>query len=141
MMSKWFNKVAILVLVLGAAVSVAHADSRGQFGATGAYQFENSSFMIQGRYVQPLSPKTRVVPAVAYDFDLEEVVLDLDLHIVNPGTRYYGIGGINYADSDTGLNFGIGMHFKYNEKTPGFGELKYIFFGWSGVVLSVGVLF
>jgi len=140
-MTQCFFKAAIVLLILGAAVSVACAENKGQFGASAAYHFENSSFMLQGRYVQPLSPKTRVAPAVAYDFDLEEVVLDLDLHIVNPGTRYYGIGGINYGDSDTGLNFGIGMHFNYNEKTPGFGELKYIFFGWSGVVLSVGAYF
>ncbi|WP_455223438.1 hypothetical protein [Kaarinaea lacus] len=140
-MTKYLLKAAFFLLALGGPTTSAYAESQGQFGASGAYHFKNSSFMAQGRYIKPLSPKTRLVPAVAFDFDLEEAVLDLDLHIINPGTRYYGIGGINYGDSDTGLNFGIGMNFNYNEKTKGFGELKYIFFGWSGFVLSVGALF
>jgi hypothetical protein len=121
--------------------SSGHADSRDQFGASGAYHFKNSSLMLQGRYVKPISPKTRVAPAIAFDFDLEEAILDLDLQVLNPGTRYYGIGGINYGDSDTGLNIGMGMNFNYNEKTQGYGEIKYIFFGWSGFVLNIGAYF
>ena len=122
-------------------VSPVHADNKGQFGASGAIHFKNKSFMAQGRYIKQISPKTRIAPAIAFDFDLEEVVLDVDLQIINPGTRYYGLAGYNYGDSDSGLNIGMGMHFNYNEKTKGFGELKYIFFGWSGVVLNVGVYF
>jgi len=119
----------------------AYADNKGQFGASGAIHFDNQSFMAQGRYIRQISPKTSIAPAVAFDFDLEEVVLDLDLQIVNPGTRYYALGGLNYGDSDVGMNLGMGMNFNYNEKTKGFGELKYIFFGWSGLVLNVGVYF
>ena len=132
---------ALLVLSAIGANSKVHADNQGQFGASGAFHFKNSSLMLQGRYNKSISPKTRVVPAIAFDFDLEEVVADLDLHVINPGTRYYGVGGLNYGDSDTGLNLGIGMNFNYNEKTRGFGEIKYIFFGWSGFVLNVGAYF
>ncbi|MCI0505721.1 MAG: hypothetical protein L0Z73_06370 [Gammaproteobacteria bacterium] len=132
---------SLLALTLICAGTSAHAERSGQYGASGAFHFKNSSLMVQGRHVKPVSPKTRIAPAIAFDFDLEEVVLDLDFQILNPGTRYYGLGGINYADSDTGLNFGIGMNFNYNAARKGYGELKYIFFGWSGFVVNAGVYF
>ncbi|WP_455218518.1 hypothetical protein [Kaarinaea lacus] len=118
-----------------------HASNKNQFGMSGAFHFDNSSLMVQGRYIRQISPKVSFVPAAAFDFDLDELVLDIDLQIINPGTRYYGLGGVNYADSDMGMNIGMGMNFNYNEKTKGFGEIKYIFFGWSGAVLNVGVYF
>ncbi|WP_455206987.1 hypothetical protein [Kaarinaea lacus] len=134
------------IIIVGALLALitatsAHADNQGKFGASGAFHFKNSSLMLEGRYVKQISLKTLIAPAIAYDFDLEEVVLDLNFQILNPGTRYYGLGGINYTDSDSGLNIGMGMNFKYNEKTQGYGEIKYIFFGWSGFVLNVGVYF
>ncbi|HEY5601821.1 MAG TPA: hypothetical protein VIM41_01810 [Gammaproteobacteria bacterium] len=132
---------ALLVSMLIGGSTPAFAERSGQFGAGGAFHFKNSSLMAEGRYVKPLSPKTRIAPAIAFDFDLEEAVLDLDFQILNPGTPYYGLGGINYADSDTGFNFGIGMNFNYSETSKGFGELKYIFFGWSGFVVNIGVYF
>lgn len=140
-MARQLVVVTSLVLTLIGVNIPGYADNGGQFGASGAFHFKNSSLMLQGRYIKSLSPKTRVVPAIAFDFDLEELVLDLDLQVQNPGTRYYGVGGLNYADSDAGLNFGMGMNFNYNEKTKGYGELKYIFFGWSGFVLNVGAYF
>lgn len=130
-----------LLLALTIISIPAHAETKGQFGASGAIHFDNQSFMAQGRYIKQISPKTSIAPAVAFDFDLEEVVIDIDLQVVNPGTRYYGLAGYNYGDSESGMNIGMGMNFNYNEKTKGFGEIKYIFFGWSGLVLNVGVYF
>lgn len=138
-MTKKFITGLLLALTINSIP--AHAENKGQFAASGAIHFDNQSFMASGRYIKQISPKTHIAPALAFDFDLEEVVLDLDLQIVNPGTRYYGIGGINYGDSEVGMNIGMGMNFNYNEKTKGFGEIKYIFFGWSGLVLNVGVYF
>ena len=135
------RNIAVFLLIFLCANSPAYGAENERFAASGAYHFKNQSFMAQGRYVKKLSSKTFIAPALAYDFDLEELVLDVDLHVINPGTRYYGIGGLNYGDSDAGLNFGIGMNFNYNEKLSGFAEIKYIFFGWSGTVLNVGVYF
>ena len=136
------TKKCLTGLLLAFAIVIpVHADNKGQFGASGAIHFKNKSFMAQGRYIKQISPRTRIAPAIAFDFDLEEVVLDVDFQVINPGTRYYGLAGYNYGDSDSGLNIGMGMNFNYNEKTKGYGEVKYIFFGWSGVVLNVGVYF
>ncbi len=137
-MIKKYLTVIFISLFMGAS---AYAEDRGRFAASGAFHFKNHSFLAQGRYVKKISPKTLIAPALAFDFDLEEFVLDVDLHIINPGTRYYGIGGFNYGDSEAGMNFGMGMNFNYNEKHQGFGEIKYIFIGWSGVVLNVGLYF
>jgi len=138
MTKTFFIGLLISLTFIGMA---AHADNKGKFGTSGAIHFDNQSFMAQGRYIRQISPKTSIAPALAFDFDLEEIILDVDLQIINPGTRYYGIGGLNYGDSDVGMNIGMGMNFNYNEKTKGFGEVKYIFFGWSGLVLNVGVYF
>ena len=135
------KSIASLLIALAFVCIPAHAEKKGQFGASAAYQFDNHSFMVQGRYVKQISNITYIAPAISYDFDLEELVLDVDFHIKNPGTRYYGIGGINYGDSEAGMNIGMGMHFNYSEKIKGFSEIKYIFIGWSGAVLNAGFYF
>ena len=71
-----------LLLALTIISIPAHAETKGQFGASGAIHFDNQSFMAQGRYIKHISPNTSIAPAVAFDFDLEEVVIDIDLQVV-----------------------------------------------------------
>ena len=60
-----------LLLILGTVHLPVLAQSKGQFGASGAFHFKNKSFMAQGRYIKQISPKTSIAPALAFDFDLE----------------------------------------------------------------------
>ena len=132
--------IFLAVVFIGFSAS-AHADNIGHFGIGGGYNFKRTSFMAAGRFVQPLSPNLRIAPALAIDFDLDELVLDVDLHYAFSGTQFYALGGIDYANDDAGLNGGGGIDFNFSPKMKGYGEIKYVFFGWTGFVLNAGIYF
>jgi len=133
--------VSFLALVLIGSSTPTYADNQGYFGVGGGYNFRRTSFMAAGRFVQPLSPTLRLAPALALDFDLDELVFDVDMHVVFSGTQFYALGGIDYANEDAGMNGGAGIEFKFSPKSKGYGEVKYVFFGWTGVVLNAGIYF
>ena len=130
----------LAIVFIGFSPSV-YADNMGHFGVGGGYNFKRTSFMVAGRFVQPLSPSLRLAPAVALDFDLDKLVLDVDLHYVFSGTQFYALGGIDYANKDAGMNGGAGINFNFSPKMKGYGEIKYVFFGWTGFVLNAGIYF
>ena len=141
-MMKLITTIVVLLAVLMTEFSTsAYADNQGYFGVGGGYNFRRTSFMVAGRFVQPLSPNLRLAPALALDFDLDELVLDVDLHYTFSGTQFYALGGIDYANEDAGMNGGAGIDFNFSPKMKGYGEIKYVFFGWTGVVLNAGIYF
>ena len=117
------------------------ATAQGQWGVEGGYNFKRESLMLGGRFVVPINPKVKLVPALAVDFEIDELVLDVDFHLTKPETALYLIGGVNYANDDAGMNIGGGLLVDITKKTKGFLELKYVAFGWDGWIFKGGVLF
>lgn len=131
--------VSLLTLTLLGFSSALHAQA--QFGVGGGYNFKRESVMLEGRFSVPINPKVKLVPALALDFEIDELVLDVDLHLSNPQNAFYLLGGVNYAKDDAGLNLGGGLSVDFSQKTKGFFELKYVSFGWYGMIFKGGVLF
>ena len=131
--------VSLSALALTGASTVAQAQA--QFGAGGGYNFKRESLMLEGRFAIPMNPKLKLVPQLAVDFEIDELVLDVDLHLMNPGTSIYFLGGLNYANDDAGLNLGGGLSVDFTQKTKGYLELKYVALGWDGWIFKAGVMF
>ena len=132
-----FVYLSIFALVsFGTAV---HAQA--QFGAGGGYNFKRESLMLEGRFAIPMNPKFKLVPQLAIDFEIDELVLDVDVHFSSPGTSFYLLGGLNYANDDAGLNLGGGLSVDFTQKTKGYLELKYVSLGWDAWIFKAGVLF
>ena len=94
----------LALLSFGTAVQ-----AQAQFGVGGGYNFKRESLMLEGRFSVPMSAKLLLVPQLAVDFEIDELVLDVDVHLANPGTSFYFLGGLNYANDDAGLNLGAGL--------------------------------
>ena len=124
-----------------ALVESGAAHAQGQWGVEAGYNFKRESGMVGGRVIAPINPKIQLVPQLAVDFKIDELVLDIDAHIVNPGTSLYFLTGLNYANDDAGVNFGAGISVDFTKSTKGFLELKYVAFGWEGAILKGGILF
>jgi hypothetical protein len=130
------NTLCVLALI---GCSAAYA--QGQWGLEAGYNFKREAAMLGGRFVAPVNPNFDLVPQLAVDFKIDELVLDVDAHILNPGTSLYFLTGLNYANDDAGLNLGAGLAVDLTKTTKGFLELKYVAFGWKGTIFKGGVLF
>jgi hypothetical protein len=122
----------------------AQAQDWGRFGVSGGFQFDDSAFIAQARLQLYLDRNLAVVPAVGYEFENDDVVIDIDGHYTvwpSKTVDVYGLGGMNYGDGDLGLNLGVGAEFATSSRLRLFSELKYVAFGWKGVALTVGVYF
>lgn len=133
--------VKVVLLFALALAGNAAVYAQGQFGVEGGYNFKRESVMVGGRLIAPLNSKIQLVPQVAVDFEIDELVLDVDGHILNTGTSLYFLTGLNYANDDAGLNLGAGVSVDFTKSTKGFLELKYVALGWKGVILKGGILF
>ena len=138
-MSRFLAKAASLCALVLVGTSTVYA--QGQWGVEGGYNFKRESVMAGGRYVAPLNPKLQLVPQLAVDFKLDELILDVDGHILNPGSSLYFLAGLNYANDDAGVNLGAGLAINFTKTTKGFLELKYVALGWDGMIFKGGVLF
>jgi hypothetical protein len=137
-----FITTIISLCALALTVASTATQAQAQFGAGGGYNFKRESLMLEGRFAIPLNPKLKLVPQLAVDFEIDELVLDVDGHyILNPGTALYLLGGLNYANDDAGLNLGGGLSVDFTPKTKGYLELKYVAFGWDGWIFKAGVMF
>lgn len=137
-------RIAAIVIFAVAAPLTLHAQDWGRFGASAGYQFDDSAPIVQARLQLYLDRNLAVVPAVGYEFENDDVVIDIDGHyIVWPSKTVdvYALGGMDYGDGDLGLNLGVGAEFATTSRLRLFSELKYIAFGWEGVALTVGVYF
>lgn len=73
--------------------------------------------------------------------------LDADYHfVIKSGKgRFYPLAGLNFAfnsdDAEFGVNGGGGINFLLTDKLAGFGEVKYVFFGWEGWFVTGGIYF
>ena len=138
--SKFFTIVFSLITLALVGSNTAYA--QGQWGLEGGYNFKRESVMFGGRFVVPINPKFKLAPQLAVDFEIDELVLDVDAQMnLNPGTAFYLLAGLNYANDDAGMNIGGGLHVDFTQKTKGFFELKYVAFGWDGMIFKGGVLF
>ena len=134
-MKKSKSVAALLVLCTLTLLGTSTATyAENQFGISGGYNFKRESSMIGARYVIPVNPKFKIVPALALDFEIDEIVLDVDAHIINSGSSFYFLAGLNYANDDAGLNLGAGLQVDFTQKTKGFLELKYVSLGWDGMI-------
>ncbi len=115
--------------------------AQSQFGVEGGYNFKRESVMVGGRFMIPINPKIKLAPQLAVDFEIDKLILDVDFHIMNPGTSLYFLTGLNYANDDAGLNVGAALSVDFTKTTKGFLELKYVAFGWDGLIFKGGVLF
>jgi len=129
--------VLFFLLIIYTGISYAQT----QLGIEGGYNFKRESLMLGGRFVAPLNAKVKLVPQLAVDFEIDKLVLDVDVHFANPSTSFYLLGGLDYANDDAGLNLGGGLKADFTKTTKGFLELKYVAFGWTGWVFKAGVLF
>jgi len=129
---------SVLTLVL---LNISTAFAQNQWGVEGGYNFKRESLMLGGRFVAPINPKIKLVPQLAVDFELDKLVLDVDVHLANPKTSFYLLTGLNYANDDAGLNLGGGLKVDFTTSTKGFLELKFVAFGWDGWIFKAGVLF
>ena len=137
--SKLIAIVASLCALAFVGSSTAYA--QGQFGIEGGYNFKRESVMVGGRFMVPINPKIKLAPQLAVDFEIDKLILDVDFHIMNPGTSVYFLAGLNYANDDAGLNLGAALSVDFTKNTKGFLELKYVAFGWDGMIFKGGVLF
>lgn len=74
--------------------------------------------------------------------------LDADYHFVlktEKPTRFYPLAGLDFAFNSNavklGVNGGIGLNWRFTEKTAAFGEAKYIFGSWDGWAFTGGIYF
>ena len=134
--------ITLVSLCAFALLGTSTASAQGQWGLEGGYNFKRESVMFGGRFVVPINPKFKLAPQLAVDFEIDELVLDVDAQMnLNPGTAFYLLAGLNYANDDAGMNIGGGLHVDFTQKTKGFFELKYVAFGWDGMIFKGGVLF
>jgi hypothetical protein len=138
--SNFIATIIYLCTIALTGISTA-AQAQAQFGVEGGYNFKRESLMVGARFMVPINPKVKLAPALAVDFEIDEVVLDVDFHLMNPGTSIYFLGGLNYANDDAGLNLGAALSVDFTKNTKGFLELKYVAFGWDGFIFKGGVLF
>lgn len=135
--------VTLVVLTLAATAS---ADVKGWGLGAGSYDGE---FGVQGRKeirlggdISHLTAQGSVVFANRTTF-----ALDADYHfdIKSGNGRFYPLAGVNFAfnsdDTEFGVNGGGGIKFMFTDKLAGFGEFKYVFFGWEGWFITGGIYF
>lgn len=134
-----FTIISLCALALVGSSTAAYA--QGQFGVGGGYNFKRESLMLEGRFAVPINPKVKLVPALGLDFEIDELILDVDFHLSNPQNAFYLVAGLNYANDDAGMNIGGGLSVDFSQKTKGYFELKYVAFGWDGFIFKGGVLF
>jgi len=135
--------VTIFVLALAATAS---ADIKGWGFGAGSFDGE---FGIQARKdirlggdISRITAQGSVIFANRTTF-----ALDADYHFVikSGNGRFYPLAGVNFAfnsdDTDFGVNGGGGVNFMFTENLAGFGEVKYVFFGWEGWFITGGIYF
>jgi hypothetical protein len=124
----------------------AAAETRGWGLGVGSFDGE---FGIQGRKdfwlggdVSQITGQASVIFANKATF-----ALDADYHFVikSGAGRFYPLAGLQFAfnsdDTEFGVNAGGGLNFMFTDNLAGFGEVKYVFFGWEGWFITGGIYF